>query len=239
MARSRPAFRRAPRPARHPSREPTAAGGLRARKKQQVRDAILAQCGKLFRARGFDETSIDDIVGGIGISRQTFFNYFAGKESALAELGLAWLREQAEGPRAGARAGRGASVFEGTRRFLRAQLGAIERDRAFMRLVFTRSGLFFPTGAQVGTRADERRLDHTRDAFAGLADLMRAGQVAGRVRDDIPADQIAEMYVSVLVITIRLWLTGYWGESESLVARGLRALDVLERGLRVRGGARP
>jgi AcrR family transcriptional regulator len=217
-------------------RSRTAAGGLRERKKQQVREAILETCGRMFRTRGFDETTIEDIVDAVGISRQTFFNYFPGKEEALAELGLGWLRQQAEAPRAGARSGRAASVFEGTRQFLRAQLGAIERDRKFMRLVFTRSGLFFPTGPQVGTRADERRLDHTRDAFAGLAELMRAGQTAGRVRRDVPAEQIAELYVAAMVITIRLWLTGYWGESESLVERGLRALDVLENGLRVRGG---
>lgn len=208
--------------------------GLRARKKQQVRDAILDVCGRSFRARGFDETTVDAIVGEVGISRQTFFNYFPTKEAVLAELGLAWLREQAAGPRAGARAGRGASVFEGTRRFLRRQLGAIERDRDFMRLVFTRSGLLFPTGPQLGTDADERRLDHTRDAFAALAALLRVGQEAGQVRGDIAAEQVAELYVAVMVITIRLWLTDCWGETESLVERGMRALDALENGLRAR-----
>lgn len=229
-----PASRRKPRhTARAAHRVP--AEGLRARKKQQVRNAILTVCGRLFRARGFDETTIDEIVEAVGISRQTFFNYFPGKDAVLAELGLVWLREQAEGPRAGVRAGRGASVFEGTRRFLREQLAAIERDRDFMRLVFTRSGLFFPTGPQVGTRADERRLDHTRDVFAALAALMRVGQASGRVRGDLAAEQVAELYVAVMVVTIRLWLTGYWGDSGSLVERGMHALDALENGLRVRG----
>lgn len=211
-------------------------GGLRARKKQQVREAILDACGRLFRARGFDETTIDDVVAEVGISRQSFFNYFRGKDAVLAELGLAWLREQAVRPRAGARAARRVSVFEGTRRYVREQLAAIERDRDFMRLVFTRSSLLFPTGPQVGTRADERRLDHTREVFAALAGLMRAGQASGRVRGDLAPEQVAEIYVAVLLVTIRLWLTGYWGGSESLVERGMRALDALENGLRVRGG---
>jgi hypothetical protein len=130
---------------------------------------------------------------------------------------------------------RGASVFEGTREFLRGQLAAIERDRDFMRLVFTRSGLLFPTGLQVGTRADERRLDHTRDVFAALAELMRGGQASGLVRGDLAAEQVAELDVAVMLVTIRLWLTGYWADSGSLVERGMRALDALENGLRVRG----
>jgi AcrR family transcriptional regulator len=230
-ARSR---RKARRAARQSPPAATPAEGLRARKKQQVRDAILAACAQQFRARGFDETSVDDVVEAVGISRQTFFNYFHGKEAVLAELGLAWLRQQAEGPRAGAHAGRGASVFEGTRKFLRAQLRAIERDREFMRLVFTRSGLFFPAGPQVGTRSDARRLDRTREIFTAVAALMRTGQASGRVRGDLAAEQVAELYVAVMTITIRLWLTGYWGDSGSLVERGMRALDVLENGLRVR-----
>jgi AcrR family transcriptional regulator len=47
---------------------------LRERKKQQVRQRILDVCGRLFRTRGFDETTVDDIVGEVDVSRQTFFN---------------------------------------------------------------------------------------------------------------------------------------------------------------------
>jgi AcrR family transcriptional regulator len=155
---------------------------LRARKKKQVRDAILAVCGRLFRTRGFDETTVDDIVGEIEISRQTFFNYFPGKEAVLAELGLAWLGAQGERARAGARSDRPARLMAGFRRVLREQLAAVEQDREFMRLVFTRSGLFFPHGPHVGSRADEPRLDRTRAFFAGLASLIGAAQEAGELR---------------------------------------------------------
>jgi AcrR family transcriptional regulator len=210
------------------------AGGLRARKKKQVRDAILGVCGHLFRTRGFDQTTVDDIVGKVEISRQTFFNYFPGKEAVLAELGLAWLAAQGEQAHSGARSQRSARVMAGFRRVLREQLAAVQQDREFMRLVFTRSGLFFPHGPHVGSRADEPRLDRTRAFFAGFASLIRAAQDAGELRRDVPADQIAEMYVAVLVVTIRFWLTGYWGGTESLVERGMRAFDVLEDGLRTR-----
>ena len=226
--------RRGSRNAAVAAKAPTPAGGLRARKKKQVRDAILAVCGRLFRTRGFDETTVDDIVGAIEISRQTFFNYFPGKEAVLAELGLAWLGAQGERARAGALSDRPAHLMAGFRGVLREQLAAVEQDRGFMRLVFTRSGLFFPHGPHVGSRADEPRLDGTRAFFAGLASLIRAAQDAGELRRDVAADQIAEMYVAVMVITIRLWLTSYWGGTETLVERGMRAFGVLEDGLRAR-----
>jgi AcrR family transcriptional regulator len=234
VATSRAPRRRSRKAAPAAAEASTPADGLRARKKRQVRDAILAVCGRLFRTRGFDETTIDDIVGAVEISRQTFFNYFPGKDAVLAELGLAWLGAQGERARVGARSDRPARFMAGFRRVLREQLAAVEQDREFMRLVFTRSGLFFPHGPQVGSRADEPRLDRTRAFFAGLASLIRAAQEAGELRRDVPADQIAEMVVAVLVVTIRFWLTGYWGGSESLVERGMRAFDVLEDGLRAR-----
>lgn len=210
---------------------------IRERKKQQVRQRILDVCAGLFRERGFDQTTIDEIAAAADISRQTFFNYFAGKDVVLAELGLLWLQAQGELTSRRTQSDPPASARENLRRAIGDQLAAIERDRDFMRLVFTRSGLFFPHGPQVGSPSDEPRLDRTRAFFAGVSAIVRAGQEAGRTRRDVPADQIAEMFIAVLVITIRLWLTEYWGDTGSLVERGLRAFDVLEEGLRVREGS--
>jgi AcrR family transcriptional regulator len=212
--------------------------GLRARKKQQVRARILAVCGRLFRARGFDETTIDEIAAEVEISRQTFFNYFGSKEAVLATLGFQWLQEQAVFPERGLAALETMSPLEVVRHGVRMQMEAIEQDRDFMRLVFTRSGLLFPQGPHVGTESDRSRVDLTHALFAGVAALMRAGQQSGTIRDDLPPEQAAEIYVSVVLITARFWLTDYWGEGESLVERSMRTLDVLEAGLRAAGAPR-
>jgi AcrR family transcriptional regulator len=208
--------------------------GRREQKKRALRQRILEVSERLFRERGFDATTIEALIDAVGISRQTFFNYFPAKEAVLSEIGIAWLRRQAALPQRGTHVARErpGAVFDGVRGAIRGQLRAIEKDRDFMRLVFTRSGLFFPQGPQLGTPEDEVRLDHTRTLFAALAGLMRAGQEGGVVRRDVPAEQIAEIYVSVLWVTIRLWLTDYWRKPGSLVRRGMRALDVLEAGFR-------
>ena len=150
----------------------------------------------------------------------------------LAELGLRWLGSMGERSREGARTPRPERLLGAFRRVLREQLAAIEQDRDFMRLVFTRSGAFFPQGPHVTRPEDEPRLDRTREVFAAQTLLWGALQQAGQIRRDVSPEQLAEMYVAVIVITIRLWLTSYWAGSESLVDRGLRAFDVLVDGFR-------
>ena len=207
---------------------------LRQRKKHAVREQLLNVCGELFRSRGFDETTITDIVERVGISRQTFFNYFSGKEQVLTELGLMWLRQQALVPRIDARSTREISILEGTRRAILAQLAAIEADAPFMKLVFTRSGLLFPSASGVPSPSDRVRADHTRPIFDGIALVMRTAQQAGEVRRDIDPLQAAEMYVSLMLMTVRLWLVDYWRDGVDLQTRATRALTVLEAGLAAR-----
>lgn len=199
--------------------------------KRRVRDSILAACGDLFRSRGFDETTIPDIMEAAGVSRQTFFNYFAGKEAVLTELGLAWLRQQAEIPSPGSPSQTG-SFLAGTREAIRSQIRMVKRDPQFMRLVFTRSGLLFPRQAEFGADTLRSRTESTRAIFDGIARIMQAGQQAGEIRNDISALQIAEMYVSQMLMTIRFWLINYWEDEMDLEERAMKQLDVLEAGLK-------
>jgi AcrR family transcriptional regulator len=56
---------------------------LRERKRRETWRLIHGTALRLMHERGFDAVSIDDIVAASGISRRTFFNYFAGKEAVV------------------------------------------------------------------------------------------------------------------------------------------------------------
>src|SRR3569833_1004137 len=72
------------------SREDAEAGAargasLQARKQEFVRDAIWTAAIDLYAEKGFEQTTLDDIVAAAGTSRRTFFRHFESKRDLIAQ----------------------------------------------------------------------------------------------------------------------------------------------------------
>jgi AcrR family transcriptional regulator len=71
---------------------PPVAPGLRDRKKDDTRRALVETAHRLTLDRGYDSFTVADLAEAVGISRRTFSNYF----SSRAECVLSWDLIQAE-----------------------------------------------------------------------------------------------------------------------------------------------
>ncbi|WP_433202886.1 TetR/AcrR family transcriptional regulator [Dactylosporangium sp. CS-047395] len=60
-------------------------GGLRERKKRQLRARLSATATHMFLERGFDAVRVAEIADACGVSERTVFNYFPTKESLLLD----------------------------------------------------------------------------------------------------------------------------------------------------------
>src|SRR5262249_32473391 len=112
--------------------------GLRAEKKSKLRGKILANAIQLFKERGFDEVTIEDVVGQLDISQATFFNYFPSKDAILqqaAEDTVERYREMLEHE-----VHRDAPTAEKVARLLEAMGRGIEADRRGFRAMVTPRG---------------------------------------------------------------------------------------------------
>jgi AcrR family transcriptional regulator len=63
----------------------TKSGSLQSRKQDFVRGAIWDAAIDLFVDKGFDETTVDDIAAAAGVSRRSFFRYFASKGDLMGQ----------------------------------------------------------------------------------------------------------------------------------------------------------
>jgi len=67
------------------------------------RNALLLAAARMFNARGFHATSLDDVAASVGVTKPTIYHYLGNKEQVLIEcmtIGLIQLQEAAAAARA-------------------------------------------------------------------------------------------------------------------------------------------
>jgi TetR/AcrR family transcriptional regulator, cholesterol catabolism regulator len=64
-----------------------AVSGRRERKKGEVRDRIRTAALSLFREKGYEATTVEEIAARADVAKGTFFNYFPRKDALLVALG--------------------------------------------------------------------------------------------------------------------------------------------------------
>ncbi|MFC5831889.1 TetR family transcriptional regulator [Nonomuraea insulae] len=166
--------------------------GLRERKKEKTRLAILDAALDLFLEQGYESTTIEQIAGAVEISPRTFFRYFTNKDHLVLwfhEHGAEILLETlAERPRE-------EPPFTSLMHALRAVLSDVEgstpADAArFLKLRGLLDGHPHLIGLSVARGAEiERRL---------------AEEVAARRGMDPDQDQLARLIVAFAMSTMRV-----------------------------------
>lgn len=189
---------------------------LRERKKDATRRALVRAANHRFHHDGFEATTIDDICADVGVSRRTFFRYFANKE-ALAFPHRAERLERFLDLLEGAPSHE--SPFDSLRTIARefAREYAANREQliAQQKLVLSAPSLI----------AREHEIDHDWEQAMVQAFAQR---FAGTPNADLRARMLAGAAIGLIRATMR-----YWFEHDGrpdLGALGSQALDALQDG---------
>jgi len=154
--------------------------GLRERKDGEVKRAFFEAAMELFREKGFDATSVDEIAEKVGYSRATFFNHFGSKNGVFRYYG----QDLSQGvERLLARTDPALSPLERTRRILLSMAREADARREDLKVIFFHS-LTDPDYLLGPTDARKRIADVVKG-------LMVEAQEAGLVRTDLSAEALA------------------------------------------------
>ncbi|WP_312128435.1 TetR/AcrR family transcriptional regulator [Lysinibacillus capsici] len=66
---------------------------LRAERKKELKEHIFLQAIQLFKEKGYEAVTVQEIVSVCGIAKGTFFNYFSRKDDILLYLGTSQLEK--------------------------------------------------------------------------------------------------------------------------------------------------
>ena len=161
--------------------------GLREQKKLQARQAILDAAAKVFKSRGFMNTSVSDIMRESNLGVGTFYNYFGSKEEILMEL-VKDLFTQVE-KSLSARAENKLTSLELLEMCCMNTAKLIDENR-FILPLFTSAG--------VHSDKPEHMPDNVSPKFKTIfEEIILRGQESGEIRSDIPVDLISEMLHSI------------------------------------------
>ena len=190
----------------------------RERKKTELKEKIYRTAVKFFRTKGFDATTIEDITEEVDISRNTFFNYYAEKNSVLHEIArrtVAYYEEMLQKELESAD-----PVAEKIKRLL-VQMGRnIQKEKDFYRTIFIEI-----MRSQVGLVQGEK--DYTTiDELLGA--LLKQGQENREIEKGLDPYQLSEALTGIYFLTIIHWLNSR--RSYSLSNRLDAAADIFLKG---------
>ncbi|MGC4054532.1 MAG: TetR family transcriptional regulator [Paludibaculum sp.] len=161
---------------------------LQARKQEFARAAIWTVAVDLFAEKGFEETTIDDIVVAAGTSRRTFFRHFESKRDLMAQPVVSYVALLQEAIEACPRRCSPAELFHAVVRGVAPRTVAEPRMRKVMEI-----SARYPAARE----AQLSRVAELQDEVAG--------SFLDRTDSEVTAHLLASLTLSTLGLVYRVW----------------------------------
>lgn len=153
-------------------------------KKKSTKSRIVEAAWKLFQEKGYDETTIEDIIALSGTSKGTFYHYFAGKDTLLSSLSELF-----------------DSYYEELVPNIDPEMNAVDKLILMCRQVHRIIGeqiqpnlLAYLYSSQVVTKGDRHLLDRNRYYYSVINEVAEEGIRRGEIRPDLTVREVSQIY---------------------------------------------
>lgn len=184
--------------------EDPAVPSLRSRKQQLVRDAIFDAAVETFAAKGFDDTTIEDVARAAGVSRASFFRYFSSKDDLLAQNVMKYGAALVGAIRACPASFSSFQIMRETVLSIALQTGTHPRTRQVIDISLRSASAM---------QAHASRLIEVEESVA----IAFAERIKGQSKDDLEPRLLAAMTVSTMNVAIMSWYRGDYHDLSAAV----------------------
>lgn len=153
-------------------------------KKISTKSRIIEAAWKLFRAKGYEETTIEDIIALSGTSKGTFYHYFAGKDALLSSLSDLF-----------------DSYYEELYPSLPKDMNRVDMLIDLCQKVHQMIGeeiqlnvLAYLYSSQVVTKGNRHLLDQNRFYYQMIREIVEDGFRRGEIRSDLTVAEVSRIY---------------------------------------------
>ena len=171
--------------------------GRREKRKQEIRERIESAAYRLFKARGIEDTSIEQICTEADVARRTFYGHFPNKHALLGGLGISRLYSQSEPMMRHLK-----RHHHTTRERLAAMIDYIESNFAAYEDIDRQLILLAPTVFADNAQQQREIGDAASASFTGL---IAAGIELGDVQTDFSPEMLASVVVGTLNTLTTTW----------------------------------
>lgn len=190
----------------------------RERKKAKTKEQIFNAALELFLAKGYNETTIEEITEKADVAKGTFFNHFPSKDAILFYLGekrIALLDNFLEEELKVIESAK-EKLFE----YFRILARFNEEEKEITRLIVTE---IFKNAFPLEPEESTVRFQ------AVLGKIIEEGKQRGEFRSNLNTDHVADILVGIYFFTLFPWLEGYL--SDSLTSEMLARVEVIMDGI--------
>ncbi|MDO8724619.1 MAG: TetR/AcrR family transcriptional regulator [Candidatus Methanoperedens sp.] len=173
---------------------------LREKKKIETKNNIFEVAGRLFKEKGFESTSIDEITEEAGIGKGTFFNYFPTKEALLVYFGEQ--RDEIIYSLIGNELATVCSTRDKIKKVLAFLAENYEKDKELTKLLVFE---YIKYIRFTDLKSDEDKKRRYR-LIKIISDLLEEGVREGDVRSTIDVKKTTEILTAIYLFSLMAWL---------------------------------
>lgn len=154
-------------------------------KRNNTKAKIAKVAWRLFQEKGYDETTVEDIIQQAETSKGSFYHYYTGKDDLLAALSDIF-----------------DAKYEETMQLLDPEMDTFEKLMQLCYTIHDMIGEEIPVGllaslysSQVVKKGDKHLQNPDRYYYRMLNTLVAEGQSRGQITDELPQYEIVRLYI--------------------------------------------